>query len=435
MASSVLLVTVTGKDQPGVTTAFTQAFAASGAVLIDVGRSVLHNILVLAFMVRVESGLPLRRVRYAVGRTARETKVVARTRLVSDEALNRWMVRQHRQRSIVTLLGPRITAAQMAAVTGRLQSSGVRIEVIERLSARQPGGDQLDSRMCLQMVVSGEEVTGSDLRSALLSVAVREGLDLAVQADSIFCANRRLIAFDMDSTLIEMEVIDELARLAGVGKEVAAITELAMTGHLDFEASLRKRVSLLKGLPAWMLAEIAQHLPVTRGAPRLLRTLKSLGYKTAILSGGFACFARALQKEFGFDYIGANELEIQNGSLTGRVSGRIVSGTTKAQLLREIAEQEGISMEQTVAVGDGANDIPMLTAAGLGIAFRAKPLVRTSTQTSISKMGLDAILYVIGLRDRHIEASGICPSVEPPDIQELSISALDTPAEVLSSPT
>ncbi|HXB22242.1 MAG TPA: phosphoserine phosphatase SerB, partial [Candidatus Solibacter sp.] len=227
--------------------------------------------------------------------------------------------------------------------------------------------------------------------------------DIAVQEDSIFRRNRRLIVFDMDSTLIQMEVIDELARLAGVGAQVAAITAAAMRGELDFDASFRQRLRLLQGLSAGVLAEVAARLPITPGAHRLMRTLRSLGYKTAILSGGFTCFAQKLQSELGFDYVYANELGINSGRLTGEPIGEIINGKRKAELLQQIARQEGIALEQTIAVGDGANDLPMLSIAGLGVAFHAKPLVRQEAQHSISIMGLDALLYLLGLRDRHTE--------------------------------
>lgn len=215
---------------------------------------------------------------------------------------------------------------------------------------------------------------------------------------------RRLVCFDMDSTLIEAEVIDELAKAAGVGEQVIEITEAAMRGELDFEASFRKRLALLKGLDEGVLEDIAASLPITEGAEKLVSTINKLGYKTAILSGGFTYFGRYLQKRLGIDYVFANELEIENGKVTGQVSGTIVDGKRKAELLRELAQKEKISLEQVVAVGDGANDLPMLSIAGLGIAFRAKPLVKAEAKQAISHLGLDAILYLMGFRDREIQS-------------------------------
>jgi phosphoserine phosphatase len=225
-------------------------------------------------------------------------------------------------------------------------------------------------------------------------------VDIAFQKDDIFRRNRRLVVFDMDSTLIEAEVIDELAKEAGVGEQVIEITEAAMRGEIDFNESFRRRVALLKGLDASVLERIAERLPLTEGATELVGHLKALGFKTAILSGGFTYFGHFLQQKLGFDYVYANELDIRDGKVTGEVVGTIVNGERKAQLLREIAEKEGVRLEQTIAVGDGANDLPMLSIAGLGIAFRAKPLVRQSAKQAISTLGLDGILYLIGFRDR-----------------------------------
>jgi phosphoserine phosphatase len=242
-------------------------------------------------------------------------------------------------------------------------------------------------------------------RRELLEVASALEVDLAFQEDTMYRRNRRLVAFDMDSTLIEAEVIDELARLAGVGEQVSAITERAMRGELDFAASFRERVALLKGLPESALQEVAANLRITEGARHLISTLRALGYRTAILSGGFTYFAHWLQRQLGIDYVHANELEIAQGVVTGNVSGVIVDGERKAALLRQLASREGIDLQQVIAVGDGANDLPMLSIAGLGIAFRAKPLVQQSAEQSISTLGLDAILYLLGISDRYQPAS------------------------------
>lgn len=224
---------------------------------------------------------------------------------------------------------------------------------------------------------------------------------MAVQEDSLYRRNRRLVVFDMDSTLIQCEVIDELAKAAGVGDAVAAITERAMQGELDFKESFSHRLRLLRGLDQRKLAGIAERLPLTDGAERLIATLQQLGYKTAIISGGFTFFGRTLQAKLGIDYVFANELEIVDGLVTGRVIEPVVDGAKKAEILVQLAAHEGISLEQVIAVGDGANDIPMLSNAGLGIAFRAKPLVRQQAQQALGELGLDSILYLLGLHDRH----------------------------------
>ena len=241
---------------------------------------------------------------------------------------------------------------------------------------------------------------GEAMRAAFLSIANERNLDIAFQRDSAFRRNRRLVVFDMDSTLIRSEVIDELAMEAGVGDQVAQITEQAMRGELDFNESFRARVALLKGLDEGALERVRDRIQLTEGAKRLVSTLRALGYRTAILSGGFTWFGQWLQQLLGIDYVHANELEIEDGQVTGRVVGQIVNGQRKAELLKEIAAQEGISLEQVIAVGDGANDLPMLGEAGLGIAFRAKPLVKQNAEQAISTLGLDGILYLIGVRDK-----------------------------------
>lgn len=405
MMTKILLITITGDDKPGLTRAFAEVLAKTGAGLLDIGQAVIHDGLALGLMVKVDSDCNIKALEGSIQRKGRELAVATRITYISDEHYRGWVRKQHKQRFIVTLLGRQITAAHVALVTKVFFAHGLNIDIMDRLSARASASDRREPRMCIELNVSGDDVSPVELRRALLTLADQEEFDIAVQEDTIFRRNRRLIAFDMDSTLIQMEVIDELARLAGVGEQVGAITAAAMRGELDFNASFRKRLSLLKGLSSSVLDEVAGRLPITRGADRLMRTLKALGYKTAIISGGFTCFARRLQSELGFDHIHANELGIRNGSLTGEPVGQIIDGSRKAELLKQIATQEGISLEQTIAVGDGANDLPMLSVAGLGVAFHAKPLVRGRAKHSISRMGLDALLYLLGVRDRHVEGS------------------------------
>ena len=407
--SQILLITISGQDQPGLTSAFAHALAESGAVILDIGQAVIHDALALGLMVNIQSvgqsedEKSIQAVEAAITTNAQRLGVTARISRISEQQYRDWVARQHNRRFIVTLLAPRLSAAQLAVVTGIFTRRNLNIDIMDRLSLRGSALEKTAPRMCIEFTISGVSVDADALRRELLMVADETDFDIAIQEDSIFRRNRRLIAFDMDSTLIQMEVIDELARVAGVGEQVAAITAAAMRGELDFNASFRQRLSLLRGLSASVLEEIAVRLPITPGAHRLMRTLRSLGYKTAILSGGFTCFAQKLQSELGFDYVHANVLDIKDGQLTGEPVGEIINGTRKAELLLQIARQEGIALEQTIAVGDGANDLPMLGVAGLGIAFHAKPLVRRDAQHSISLMGLDALLYLLGLRDRHTE--------------------------------
>ncbi|HSG03615.1 MAG TPA: phosphoserine phosphatase SerB [Marinobacterium sp.] len=403
--SELILLTLSGADKPGVTSAITEILAQYQIDILDIGQAVIHDNLSLGLLINVpeeaESSPLLRDLLFK----AHEMDMRARFEPISVEEYQRWVGAQGKSRHIITLLARRIRAEHIAGVTSIAASHNLNIDNISRLSGRIQL-DDVDSertKSCVEFSVRDMPADEAPLRQSLMKLSSELDVDIAFQRDDIYRRNRRLVVFDMDSTLIEAEVIDELAKEAGVGEQVIAITEAAMRGEIDFNESFRRRVGLLKGLDESVLERIAARLPVTEGLPELMTQLKLTGYKTAILSGGFTYFARHLQQRFGFDYIHANELDIVDGKVTGEVTGTIVNGERKAELLREIAQREGIHLEQTIAVGDGANDLPMLSIAGLGIAFRAKPLVRQSAKQAISNLGLDGILYLIGFRDRDVK--------------------------------
>jgi phosphoserine phosphatase len=320
---------------------------------------------------------------------------------INSEDYEHWVGQQGKGRHIVTLLSHRISAYHISRLARIVADNGLNIDKIARLSGRIPlEAVGSDGQACVEFSLRGHVADLPALRRKFMELADEIDVDIAYQENNVYRRNRRLVAFDMDSTLIQAEVIDELAKRAGVGKQVAAITESAMRGEINFKESFHQRVALLKGLPESALAEVAATLKYTDGLERLMSTLKKLGYKTVILSGGFTYFGRALQRRFGFDYVFANDLEIENGFVTGEIASEIVDGERKAELLASIAQHEGFSLQQTIAVGDGANDLPMLSTAGLGIAFHAKPIVKESANYSLNKFGIDGILYLMGLSEK-----------------------------------
>lgn len=369
--------------------------------ILDIGQSVIHATLSLGLLVELSESSAGEQVVEAVRNFASERDLRAVTSVVSPESYSYWVEAQGLARYIITLLARKITSDQLARVTAVIAKHGLNIDSINRLSGRIPLGEPPAlSKACVEFSARGAIHDPAVFRRELLEVAGVLEVDLAFQQDNMYRRTRRLVAFDMDSTLIEAEVIDELAKLAGVGEQVSAITERAMRGEIDFSESFRARVALLEGLEESALDRVASELKITEGAEHLISTLRTLGYKTAILSGGFTYFAKYLQARLGMDYVYANELDIAQGVVTGKIQGEIVDGACKAQLLRQLADDLGIDLQQVIAVGDGANDLPMLSIAGLGIAFRAKPLVQKSAEQSISTLGLDAILYLLGISDK-----------------------------------
>lgn len=398
--NELLLITVTGEDKPGVTAAITAVLANYEVDILDMGQAVIHDTLTLGLLVSVPAQAEQSPLVKDVLFKAHALGLQTRFTPISAESYEHWVAARGKPRYIVTVLARRINASHIARVTSVVLRHELNIDGIRRLSGRVPlGAAQQQSKASVEFSVRGTLDDPGAVRGDFLHIANELDVDIAFQEDNMFRRNRRLVCFDMDSTLIETEVIDELARAAGVGEQVSEITERAMRGELDFKESFRARVGLLKGLDAGVLEEIAARLPVTEGAEKLVSTLKRLGYKTAILSGGFNYFGQVLQKALGIDYVYANELEIVDGRVTGNVVGTVVDGERKAELLRELAAREGIALEQVIAVGDGANDLPMLSIAGLGVAFRAKPIVKASAKQSISTLGLDGILYLLGLAD------------------------------------
>lgn len=404
--TELILIRITGLDRPGLTASFTEILSAYDVTILDIGQADIHSTLSLGILFKShksDSGNIMKELLFK----ASDIGVNIQFAPVSVEEYEEWVNMQGKDRHILTLLGRKLSAKQIAAVTRVLAEQGLNIDAIKRLTGRQPlDEDKASVRACIELSVRGTPRDREEMQREMMRLSSKLEMDFSFQRDNMYRRMRRLICFDMDSTLIQTECIDELAERAGVGEQVRAITESAMRGEIDFKESFAKRVALLKGLDENVMKDIAENMPITEGVERLMFVLKRYGYKIAILSGGFTYFGEYLQKKFGIDYVYANELEIIDGKLTGRYLGDVVDGKRKAELLRLIAQVEKVDIAQTIAVGDGANDLPMLSLAGLGIAFHAKPKVVANAKQSINTIGLDGVLYFLGFKDSYLEERG-----------------------------
>ena len=399
----IILININGTDRPGVTAALTEILAKNNAALLDIGQADIHNNLSLGILFQSSEGNSGDILKELLFKSY-ELDVNIRFNPITEEAYNQWVSMQGKNRYIITILGRKLTARQIAGVTRIVADQDMNIDDIKRLTGRIPLDENARTpKASVEFSVRGTPRDKEQMKADFMKLSAEQEMDISFQEESMYRRMRRLICFDMDSTLIETEVIDELAIRAGVGDQVKAITEAAMRGEIDFCESFRQRCALLKGLDVSVMQEIAENLPITEGVDRLMRILKKVGFKIAILSGGFTYFGNYLKQKYNIDYVYANELEVENGKLTGRHVGDIVDGKRKAELLRLIAQVENVDIRQTVAVGDGANDLPMISIAGLGIAFHAKPKVKATAKQSISTIGLDGILYFLGYKDSYLD--------------------------------
>lgn len=391
--TELILIRISGLDRPGLTASITEILSGYDVDIMDIGQADIHSTLSLGILFKCcekDSGNIMKDLLFK----ASELGINIRFYPISREEYEEWVSMQGKNRYILTLLGRKLTAQQIAGATKILANQGLNIDAIRRLTGRVPLDERKAKvRACIEFSVRGTPRDIDELQSELMRLSTTLDMDFSFQKDTMYRRMRRLICFDMDSTLIKTEVIDELAKRAGVGEQVQEITARAMRGEIDFRESFKERVALLKGLDESVMKDIAEHLPITEGVERLMYVLKRYGYKIAILSGGFTYFGNYLKERFGIDYVYANNLEIVDGKLTGRYVGDIVDGKRKAELLQLLAQVENVDIAQTIAVGDGANDLPMLSAAGLGIAFHAKPKVKANAKQSINTIGLDGVLY------------------------------------------
>ncbi|MCZ6657792.1 MAG: phosphoserine phosphatase SerB [Gammaproteobacteria bacterium] len=420
LPSEIVLVTVSGEDKPGLMAMLTSTLASYQAQVLDIGQAVIHEELALGLLVRIPSQDDVALIQQALAALATEVGSNVRFTKVSKARYRDWANSSGEPRYIITLLTRGHASEALHAVSTITHRHGLNIDTVRRLSGRVPLANTVtDEKICLELRVRASRahrgVSGAPekLNAELMEASAELAFDFSVHEDDVFRRNRRLVAFDMDSTLIDAEVMDELAARHGVGEAVSAITARAMCGELDFQTSFRARAELLKGMPVEILEDVAECVELNEGADRLIRALRHFGYRTAIISGGFQYVGERLQNRLGIDYVFANELVVENGRMTGEVAGEIVDAERKAELLKNIADSEGMLLEQTIAIGDGANDLPMLSAAGLGVAYHAKPLVKQTANHSISNFGLDSVLYLMGFSDRDIEQALRVPFSRP----------------------
>ncbi len=414
LASEIVLVTVSGEDKPGLMAMLTSTLASYQAQVLDIGQAVIHEELALGLLVRIPCQDDVAPIQQALAALATKVGSNVRFTKVSKARYRDWANSSGKPRYIITLLIRGQTSEALHAVSTITHRHGLNIDTVRRLSGRVPlANTDTDEKICLELRVRGVSGAPEKLNAQLMEASAELAFDFSVHEDDVFRRNRRLVAFDMDSTLIDAEVMDELAARHGVGEAVSAITARAMCGELDFQTSFRARAELLKGMPVEILEDVAECVELNEGADRLIRALRHFGYRTAIISGGFQYMGERLQNRLGIDYVFANELVVENGRMTGEVAGEIVDAERKAELLKNIAASEGMLLEQTIAIGDGANDLPMLSAAGLGVAYHAKPLVKQTANHSISNFGLDSVLYLMGFSDRDIEQALSAPLSRP----------------------
>ena len=402
--SEVVLINITGRDRKGMDAKFTRILAEYGVTILDIGQAVIHDYISFGILAQIPDPRNYSSIFKDMLFEGHNMGLTIDFKAIDSQDYENWVHDHGKERRVITLLGRIITARQISAVAAVIAENQLNIDSIQRLTGRislqQP---QINPRACVEMSVSGKPLNIQNMRSKFMEISQETGIDISFHVDNIYRKNRKLVVFDMDSTLIQAEVIVELAKLVGAGEEVDRITESAMRGEMDFCESFRKRVALLKGIRQEQLFKVSRELPLTDGADLVAKTLKGLGYKLGILSGGFTFMGEYLKDRLGFDYMFANELDIKDGVVTGEVVGEIVDGQRKAILLRQLAQRENITLEQTIAVGDGANDLPMISIAGLGVAFNAKPVVREKASNNISSVGLDGLLYLLGLHEREIK--------------------------------